>query len=358
MLVTPFPIDTADRLPRPTLAPLRARLDLFGIVEHARGNEPTADFGHCTDDAGRALALAVQLDADPDAHFVAAACLRQLDRTLQPDGHFVTRIDAHGQPTDDPASDDSTARALWGLALASTDTQHAAQSRAASWILGRAAPFESSHPRAAAHAVLAGAALLASDPLSPAGRHLVDANFARIPRSPTSADWPWPEPRLSYGNALLVEASIAAGQLMADEEVLVDAIELLEWLIDLEWHPGGHFSFTPVAGRGPGDGAGFDQQPIEAWALATACRRALDATRNPTWCDAIGWSAAWFTGANDGGVALWDPTTGAAYDGLTATGPNLNQGTESTLAFIGTMHAYRDAVAETPEGARPSSASR
>ena len=51
-------------LPAPTLAPLAARLDGVGIVEYARGATPTADFGHCTDDAGRALGVAVQLSSD------------------------------------------------------------------------------------------------------------------------------------------------------------------------------------------------------------------------------------------------------------------------------------------------------
>ena len=34
---------------------------------------------------------------------------------------------------------------------------------------------------------------------------------------------------------------------------------------------------------------------------------------------------------------MWDPVTGGGYDGLTATGPNLNQGAESTLALVTTM---------------------
>ncbi len=183
-------------------------------------------------------------------------------------------------------------------------------------------------------------------------------NSAHVPQSPTSAVWPWPEQRLSYGNALVVEASIAAGHVFGDQEMVVDAIELLEWLVELEWNPAGHFSFTPTSGRGLGDVAGFDQQPIEAWTLATACRRALDVTADAVWCDLIGWAACWFTGGNDAGVPVWDPRTGAAYDGLTSVGVNLNQGTESTIAFIGTLHTYRDAVASKSSLQRPRSASR
>ena len=31
---------------------------------------------------------------------------------------------------------------------------------------------------------------------------------------------------------------------------------------------------------------------------------------------------------------MWDPATGGGYDGLEATGVNLNQGAESTIALI------------------------
>ena len=41
---------------------------------------------------------------------------------------------------------------------------------------------------------------------------------------------------------------------------------------------GDHLSVTPVAGWGPGEPRpGFDQQPIEAAAIADACARALTA---------------------------------------------------------------------------------
>ena len=39
---------------------------------------------------------------------------------------------------------------------------------------------------------------------------------------------------------------------------------------------------------------------------------------------------------------MWDPETGGGYDGLQASGPNLNQGAESTLALISTMQHSRD----------------
>jgi len=47
-------------------------------------------------------------------------------------------------------------------------------------------------------------------------------------------------------------------------------------------------------------------------------------------------------GDNDAAEPMWDPDTGAGYDGLRANGVNNNQGAESTLSVISTLqHARR-----------------
>jgi hypothetical protein len=112
---------------------------------------------------------------------------------------------------------------------------------------------------------------------------------------------------------------------------------MLEWLVGTETLAG-HFSFTPVGGWAPGEPRpGFDQQPVEAAAMADACARAWMITGEDPWRDRVLETARWFTGENDGRVAMYDPETGGGYDGLTRTGPNLNQGAESTLAALSTL---------------------
>lgn len=60
------------------------------------------------------------------------------------------------------------------------------------------------------------------------------------------------------------------------------------------------------------------------------------------WVDGLDAAEAWFLGDNDGRHVMWDPDTGGGFDGLTPDGPNLNQGTESTLALLSTLqHARR-----------------
>ncbi|HVQ52921.1 MAG TPA: glycosyltransferase, partial [Mycobacterium sp.] len=154
--------------------------------------------------------------------------------------------------------------------------------------------------------------------------------------------WPWPEPRLTYANALLAEAMIAAGNALDDSTLRQRGLDLLGWLIEFETADG-HLSPTPVGGRGAEDARpGFDQQPIEVATLADACARAAVVDAGAIWPDTVRAAAAWFMGDNDAGQVMWDPETGGGYDGLHADGVNRNQGAESTLAVISTLqHAQR-----------------
>lgn len=339
--------------PSPTLQALRARIDRVGLIEHSVGSVPDPTSGHCIDDAGRALGMASRLAADPDAEFVAAVCLRQLERSVVPNGGLVLRLDADGHPTNDPLSDDGWARTLWGLALASTGPLEL-RDRAGQLLEGLA-ELHSPHPRAAAHAVLAGLILLGDDLDSTIGAQLVERHAPHLPTGDGHGTWRWPEPRLTYGSALIIEARLGLARWREDDAAMLESLGLLDWLVDLETCADGHVSLTPVGGRGPGDPAGFDQQPIEAWTLADAALLAHDITGESRWADVVRCAAAWFEGANDLGVPVWDPATGGSYDALTPSGVNLNQGAESALAFIGTRYAAELVALSSPEASRRSS---
>jgi hypothetical protein len=139
---------------------------------------------------------------------------------------------------------------------------------------------------------------------------------------------------------------VAAGVALHDKSLKQEGLHLLGWLLDHET-TGGHLSVTPVGGSGPGDRRpAFDQQPIEAAALADACARAARVTGEERWVAGLAAAVDWFLGDNDAGSPMWDPATGGGYDGLQADGPNLNQGAESTLALLSTLqHGHRLATA-------------
>jgi hypothetical protein len=197
-----------------------------------------------------------------------------------------------------------------------------------------------------AFAGLGAAELLAARPENAGARRLLSdvAAVLESHQETLAAKWIWPEQRLTYANAAMPEALIAAVGLLERRGLLERGLELLEWLLDHETREG-HLSVTPVGGAGPCDrGPAFDQQPIEVAALADACARAALFDGSPRWAAGVTAAVAWFLGDNDGQVVMWDPVTGGGFDGLEPGGANLNQGTESTLALLSTLQHARQLV--------------
>jgi hypothetical protein len=328
--------------PPPTLRHLALMSDAVGVFEHARLDEPRPASGYCTDDAGRLLALASKLIADPDAPVLARVALGFLERAHLGRGWFRLRQGVAGDWTNDPPSDDANGRALLGLGTAAACAPWPAVRERALALFDEAAGFRSEHPRAIAYATLGAVEVLKVAPAEPAAYRLVSDALGGLSRLETNDEWPWPAPRLTYANALLPNAELAAAMALGEQGVAAEAVSLLDWLVEEE-SVGDHFSFTPVGGRGPHDAKpGFDQQPIEALAMTEACARAFAHTGEREWAEAARRAGTWFLGNNDVGVAVFDAATGGGFDGLSADGPNRNEGAESTLAFVATMLALQE----------------
>jgi hypothetical protein len=193
-----------------------------------------------------------------------------------------------------------------------------------------------------AYAALGAAEMLDHRPDEQAARALLHAAVQVMWWDDVDPDWPWPEPRLGYGNGTLAEALIVGGETLSDHHALSRGLEMLDFLLKVDQRDG-HLSVTPVGGRGPEDTeAGFDQQPIEVAAIADACATAYRVTLDRRWLAGINLAWRWFLGDNDCGIPMFDPLTGGGYDGLERGGRNENQGAESTLAMLSTaQHARR-----------------
>jgi hypothetical protein len=268
---------------------------------------------------------------------LAGKALQFLNDAQSYNGSCRNRMDHGGHWTDQPTTDDHWGRCIWGLGTAAAHSSVSLVRRLAVIQFERAAKARSPWPRAMAFAAVGAAELLSVEPDNAAALRLLADYAATVARPETTSDWPWPEPRLTYANAILPEAMIAAGVALEDPDLKQRGLDLLEWLLDFETNDG-HLSPAPVGGRGPQDSRpAFDQQPIEVATLADACARASAADPRALWPDAIRLCAAWFQGANDSGLAMWDTETGGGFDGLLAECVNLNQGAESTLAVISTL---------------------
>jgi hypothetical protein len=200
--------------------------------------------------------------------------------------------------------------------------------------------LDSQYSRANAYAALGAAAALEAEPDLVGAEAFLRRVISRIPRE-ARWEWAWPEPRLTYDNARIPQALMAAGSALGVPTMIADGLALLDWLVNLEQGESG-FSFTPVDGRDPESlRPGFDQQPIEAWGMADACLLASELDADPRWGHALEDAAMWIMGRNDAGAVLYDPRTGAGFDGLEPDGVNQNRGAESTLAALGALDALR-----------------
>jgi hypothetical protein len=126
-------------------------------------------------------------------------------------------------------------------------------------------------------------------------------------------------------------------------------LESLTWLADVQRaeETGGHF--VPIGSNGfyqrGGERARFDQQPVEAQAMVSACLEAHRITGDKRWYKEARCAFDWFLGRNDLNLPIYDPTTGGCRDGLHPDRPNENQGAESSLAFLQAVLELR--LAET-----------
>jgi hypothetical protein len=322
---------------RPSFAHLLRMSDDTGVFEHARGAVPRREHGYCVDDVARAL-LVISREADPEPAVAALGerCLAFLAHAQDADGGFRNRLGYDRSWKDTPGTGDWWGRALWGLGTAAVRHPLAWVRADAMECFEVGATRRSSSRRSMAFAALGAAEVAVARPDAAATRALLVAAASTIGRPARDPSWPWPEPRLTYANAVIPDALIATGHALGDDRLVEDGLRLLGWLLDIETS-GGHLSVTPVGGWGRGEHrATFDQQPIEASSLADACVRAFTCTGHPRWLTGVELALGWFRGDNDAGVALLDPSTGGGYDGLTKTGCNTNQGAESTLALIAT----------------------
>ena len=333
--------------PSPDFTHLLAMSDELGTFEHAELTEPRRGHGYCTDDVARVLLVTSrEPDPTPAVRDLAERSLRFLAQAQAVDGRYRNRRDERGRWHGRPSVDDCWGRSIWALGSASARLGRESSRQVATAQFERAVTQRSPFLRSTAFAALGAAELLLGQPDHWSARHLLrDVASGFDADSSGTAAWPWPEPRLTYANAVVPDAMIATGVTLGRRDLVDRGLALLAWLVDAETFDG-HLSVVPVGGAAPGDRRGaFDQQPIEVAALADACARATTVDDAQRWSDGVAAAVDWFGGVNDGGHVMRDVETGGGFDGLQVDGPNRNEGAESTLALLSTLQHGRRLVA-------------
>lgn len=335
----------AAALPSPRLKHVARMTDGTGLFQHAIYNVPNHHEGYCTDDNARAFLLCTLLSGprfapgDPGIDLLATRYLAFLAGAFHGStGRFRNFMNHERRWLEEFGSEDSHGRALWALGHGAIHAPDAGHRRLCAELFERGLPavvgFTS--PRAWAFTLL-GIEGDACDvvPGLAALRDELTGRLMRCRDACAGPDWPWFEGSITYENARLCQALIRSGGALGDREVVAAGLASLRWLAGMQTAPQGHF--RPVGCHGfhtrDGERADFDQQPVEAQAMVSACLEALRVTGDPGWWQEALRAFEWFLGRNDLGLPLHDPETGGCRDGLHHHLANENQGAESTLAF-------------------------
>lgn len=320
----------------------------LGIFQHAVHNLPNNAEGYCADDNARAYLLAVlaeKLNSDGvskgDFCSHAGTYLAFLWDAFEPRTQRFRNFMSRGlEWMELEGSDDSHARSMWAVGVGLNQTEDRGHRGVCAMLFhrGLAQLGKVTSPRAWAFALLGIDAYLQSCPgdreVQEMRQHLV-TRLSELYRQHKDDGWQWFEPVVAYDNARLCQAMIQSGLSMRCDATLEIGIESLRWLVKVQTADGGWLS--PIGCHGfwkkGGVRAQFDQQPLEASAMVSACLQAERATSDPYWAAQADFCLAWFTGYNDLGMKLYDENTGGCHDALLADHLNENQGAESTIVF-------------------------
>jgi glycosyltransferase involved in cell wall biosynthesis len=334
-------------LPDLNLAHLRTMTDDTGMLQHAAWCVPRYEDGYCLDDNARALMLLALVE---DAGIEPPGAIRQLatrylafvryafdaDR-----GRFRNFLSYSRQWAKEPGSEDSHGRAIWSLGTVIGRSEDPGRRGLATQLFHAALPetLAFTSPRAWAYTLLGIGEYLRSregDGTVQSTGQLLAQRLLDLFRRCARKDWPWFEDRLTYCNARLPHALVVSAGWLQNAEMLTSGLRSLEWLAATQRTNAG--LFAPIGSNGffvRGDPkASFDQQPVEACGMVSACLEAQRVTGEHAWAVRARQAFDWFLGQNQLDQWLYDAGTGGCRDGLHPERPNENQGAESTLSFL------------------------
>ena len=324
---------------------LRRLTDDTGVLQHAIYAVPDRTHGYCTDDNSRALVAAVNyydLTGDDSVLDLTNTYLSFLHHAFDADAkRFRNFLSYDRQWLDETLCEDAHGRSIWALGAVVAEAPNDAMLSFASRLFYSAVESVESlrSPRAWAFALIGMHTYLerfSGDAFVRRARATLANRLHEQYVRNASPEWPWCEDSLTYCNARLPHALILSGQWLPDQKMLEQGLRSLEWLVRLQVDESGQVSLIGNNGwlERSGARARFDQQPVDALALVEACAEAYRHTQDPVWRTRAERCFGWFLGNNDTQSVLYDYATGGCRDGLHANGPNLNEGAESTLAWL------------------------
>ncbi len=334
-----------DELPRINLHHFQVLTDDTGMLQHSFFTIPNREHGYSIDDNARALivsCLYYNLRKDEQIIKSIKIYLAFIYHAFNHENSRFRNFMSYDRTwLEETGSEDSHARALWGLGVAVNHAPNQTIRDMATRLFGYAiTPVETfTSPRAWSFAILGMYQYLETfggDATVRKIQEILADKLYTLYKDNSKPDWPWFEDKLTYANAVLPHGLITASHRTSRLDLLEAGISSLEWLFETQLSPEGHLSVIGNQNwyKKGGERSIFDQQPIEVMNLITTCLTAFQFTGNEKWIANARKCFTWFLGQNDLGVQIYNYQTGGCRDGLQSQGTNANEGAESTLAWL------------------------
>ncbi|KMQ52001.1 Glycosyl transferase [Chitinispirillum alkaliphilum] len=335
----------AKELPKIKLDHLFRMSDFTGIFRHAVHTVPDFSLGYSTDDNARALILTLILQEageTPSARLtdLSSNYLSFLNYSFNNRNKRFRNHLSYARIWDSPCGSQEThSRALWALGTCIGRSRQEGFQNLAGQLFEKALPaaYEFDSPLAWAFTLIGIHEYFRrfdGDRFVNYGRELIAGSLYKLYQKGSTSQRSWFEPHLSSCSARLSHALILSGHWLGNSEMLNAGLESLKWLAKVQssikncFHP-----FDQMQGTPNPENSDFDQKPIEANAMISACLEACRITQDTTWFTEARKAFEWFLGRNEVGLSLYDPKTGGCRDALHIDRVNENQGAEASLSF-------------------------
>src|SRR3989344_2221536 len=324
--------EVTEKYPIIKLNHLKRLTDDFGIIQFAEHFHPDKNSGYTVDDNARALIVATrhyQLYNQDFSMELIKTHLNFLGFSQEESGKFINHISQQRNKLNKNYSEDSYGRAMLSLSYAISELNNENNenngevTKKAETIFNRAYSwFEKLRsPRAKAFSIMA---LYYYNKKFSHKRNLalikrLSDSLVESYNKESSEQWQWFEKYLTYSNSKIPEALFYSYLATKDKKYLDIAKETLDFLTSL-LIVGGELSLIGQNGWYNKDGkrAFFDQQPVDASSMVSTYLTANSVTGNKNYLKQM----------------MYNESTGGCYDGLGRFSVNLNQGAESTLAYL------------------------
>lgn len=337
-------------LPEINMKHFRLLTDDTGIFQHSTFIVPNRMHGYSTDDNARALIVSLknwQLTKDSDMINYIIRFLSFLLYAHDDSNNAIRNImNFQREWIDDTVSEDTAGRTIWALGYT---LKHAPEDPIRILALNLFKRFINSteqftSPRAWAFTIIGTIYYLSVFKGDIEIKNISTRMAEKLKTqfiNNSDDNWKWCEDIIAYENARIPQALLSYGGFFKDKNIFALADKTFRWLIDIQFDK--HNNRFSVIGSDKwmtrnGEKSQFDQQPVEIAAIVDAAYEGYKYTGDDYFEQIIEMSIDWFLGNNDAGKSVYDFKTGGSRDGINPLGLNLNEGAESTLSWLLSVH--------------------